>query len=467
MAGADIAKATAGHELMHVAQYLCDKRNRLSSSLSGGGWVWMDDACATWFEKKMVTAPTFIPGTVDANIAFVKEALATDTAQHGYGASMFMTYMATKQGDAFIGSVSNRKWENYQPIDALKAESSSPIAVDWQLFLESYMKLAVYGGAVSPTSGQVMSLQSGGYVFNYGSEGWGTTLTWAGAPDLSARVYKLQFAPYALWTETDDLKLTFFGNNPDAAPMDAAYIVCSYASGTWKFCADATTHEYLVHNLKAVYDAGGAVYVMVVNGSANMPYTGGRAEPLNLKVERKENLLDRLHKNAQLDLKCHGQSTLTDFWGTRSSGFSCGGNFTTLHWDGTSFYTDHEISGPGHDAYVEGTIDVANATVSLNYEYHYDDPFNDTYWDSTLSFTDLPIHCGEREETPYDIYPRVTGFFYGPICASFVTAVSYSGFIDRVAPDEDYPFSYADFSWPDPSTTQGDYAGVRFWNGDV
>jgi hypothetical protein len=466
MVGSDLPKATAGHELMHVAQYLCDRRNRLSSSLSGGGWVWMDDACATWFEKKMVTAPSYIPSTVDTNIAFVQEPLATDNNQHGYGASMFITYMAQKQGDTVVGDISKLKWDNYQPIDAVKSASSSPIAVDWQLFLESYMKLAVYGAGTSPSSGQVMSLQSGGYVFDYGSESWGTTLTWAGAPDLSARVYRLQFASFTFWSATDELIITFSGNDPDLAPVDAAYIVGSYANSTWKFCGASTAHTFAVKDLKAVSDAGGAVYVMVVNGSANSPYTSGRAEPLNLKVERKENMLDRLHKCMQLDISSVGHATLTDDNPPRTVSYNCLWNFTTLHWDGASFYTDHEIGNPGEDYYVEGTVDIENKTVSLDYSLHYVSPSNGTYYDTTLSFTDFPIHNSEDEAWPYQYYPRVTNHVYGPDGAQYMT-ITDSGWIDVPNPGVDYAFQYTDFTWPDPSTTQGDWVGVRFWNGAI
>jgi hypothetical protein len=455
---------------MHVAQYLCDKRNRLSSSLSGGGWVWMDDACATWFEKKMVTAPSYVPSVVDTNIAFVQEALATDNAGHGYGASMFITYMAQKQGDTVVGDITNKKWENYAPIDAVKSVSSSPIAVDWQLFLESYMKLAVYGGAVSPTSGQVMSLQSGGYVFNYGSEGWGTTLTWTGAPDLSARVYRLTFAPYTFWSATDELVITFSGNDPDLAPIDAAYIVGSYANSAWKFCGASTAHTFAVKDLQAVCDANGAVYVMVVNGSANSPYTGGRAEPLNLKVERKENLLERLHKSqyARIDASSTHVTYHDSTPSTHTQPLFLSHSFDTITWNGVSFSSAHEVGdNPGEDFYVEGIVDPVNKTITCTVTYSYRPSSTFSTRDGTFTFTNLPIYPGSAAD-PYYMYPSVGGGEYGPDCLLYLTDISYSGFSDLPDPQVDYSYWFTDWTWnvdlPDPNP---DYISAHFTNQQI
>jgi hypothetical protein len=462
----DLAKATAGHELMHVAQYLYDKRNRVSSSWSGGGWVWMDDACATWFEKKMVTTPSYVPSTVNNNIAFVQDALATDSSEHGYGASMFITYMAKKQGDTIVGDITKKKWDSTAPIDAVKGLSSSPIAVDWQLFCQNYMKLAVYGAGTSPSSTQVMSLYTGGYVFGPNPDSWAVTFAWAGAPDLSAKVYRLQFVPYVLWTETDDLKLTFFGNDPDTAPMDAYYIVCTYANSTYKFVCGSSDHEYLMKNVKSVYDANGAVYVMVVNGSATSPYTGTRAEPINLKVERKEDFVARLHKcqYARIDaFSTHVTSHTDPPPNTSTQSLFLAHSFDTITWNGVSFSSAHEAGNPGEDVYLEGIVDPINKTMNCTVTYTYRDPNSYSTMDWTYTFAGLPIAPGSAAD-PYFMYPRVQGVEFGADCLLYLTDISFSGFSD-VTEGTDYSYWCTDWTWnvglPDPNP---DYIAATFMN---
>jgi hypothetical protein len=464
MTNDDIAKATAGHELMHVAQYLYDKRNRVASSWSGGGWIWMDDATATWFEKRM-TSSSFIPSTVAANVGFLQAPLATDNNEHGYGASMFMTYMAQKQGNSVIGDVSKMKWDNYQPIDALKSKTSSLISIDWHLFCEKYMKLGVYGANTYPASGTINSLQQGGHVFGDDPSTWTATLTYANAPDLSARIYRIQFGPFSNWADTDDMAITFYGNDPDTAPQDAYYIVCTYASSTYKFVCGSSEHEYLVKDLKSIATGNGAVYIMVVNSSATSPYTGNRAEPINLKVERKEDFLKRLQLNHSLDLRASCGDVLYSTTEPRSfrSYFSGDYGFNSITWEGTSFYSDHEAINPGDDYYIDGTVDVENRTVTCTYTFH--NAANGSTADTVYTLTSLPIHSGENESSPYDYYPRVTGLAWGADCLTYINGVASGGHTKLTGPPVvEYDWSLSDFLWAG-GPPSGDYILTRFWIG--
>jgi hypothetical protein len=431
MASDDIAKATAGHELMHVAQYLYDKRNRISSSASGGGWVWMDEATATWFEKRMATATSYIPSTATTNVAFLSEALATDTSEHGYGASMFMTYMARKQGNAVIGDVSKLKWDNYQPIDALKNKTSSLIAVDWNLFCESFMKLAVYGAGTYPTPGEINSLQQETFLFDQDLSTWTHSFTWSSAPDISARVYRLQFKQYfgpikpgAQWQAYDDLVISFYGNNTAVSPVDAAYIICTYASNTWTFIAASSDHEYTVKDLKAVADANGAVYILVVNGSATAPYLGARAEPIHLDVERKEDFLTQIQKcnEMRFELGCNARlaNSRSEEW--EVDGFGTTWNFNTIQWVGASFTSDLEslINGTSTSNFiVAGTVDPVARTVSLTYNSYGEDSESGTSGEDIFAYTDVPL------STNWADYNRAFAKIYGPDCASMVTSFSH------------------------------------------
>jgi hypothetical protein len=445
---------------LHVAQYCYDRRNRVASSWSGGGWIWMDDATATWFEKRMVAASSFIPSTATTNMAFLKDALATDTNEHGYGASMFMTYMAQKQGNAVIGDASKLKWDNYQPIEALKHLTSSTIDVDWKLFCENFMKLAVYGSGTYPTPGEINSLQQETFLFDEDPSTWTHAFTWSSAPDISARVYRIQFKPYAdpfdpgaQWQDYDDLVITFYGNNTAESPVDAAYIICTYANSTWQFIASSSDHKYTVSDLKAVADANGAVYIMVVNESATAPYTGNRAEPIHLDVERAEDFLTRIQKCNEMffEIACnaHFINNSLDEWDLNNYGD--GYWFTTIQWTGANFTSDLEthFEAPATDNWtVAGTVDPVARTVSLTYNHHHDNSFIGSTEDWMFAYTDVPLI------TNWSDYNRAFAKIFGPTCASMVTGFS------NVYSEPSYSRNLISLSFP--NLDNSDYISVDF-----
>jgi hypothetical protein len=444
MASDDIAKATAGHELMHVAQYCYDKRNRVSSSLSGGGWVWMDDACATWFEKRMASV-SFIPSTVESNVGFLEQALETDTNEHGYGASMFMTYMAQKQGNAFIGDISMLKWDGYAPIDAVKHITSSSIDVDWEVFCEDYMKLAVYGADTYPIAANINSLQQGSYSFDDDTKNVGPTFSWANAPNLSARVFRIEFGPNNAWEDIENLAVKFYGADPNVAPTDAALIIAKYANNMWTYLAADSVNSFDLKDIKPTADAQGAYYFMVVNQSANTPYSGARADTINLKLTREDDFLSRLHMCDELLCQTWASATYNRNPGTPifDSFLEYDRTFTTIQWSNNDFWSDHEAPTFLEDYYVSGTVNPVSKTATLTFTYAYDGQASfDTWLNYSTTFTNVPMSV---------LFASVEGSQYGTVCAPYVTDISGVGFMDEIPylsnSGEDYAISYSDFAF--------------------
>jgi hypothetical protein len=260
------------------------------------------------------------------------------------------------------------------------------------------------------------------------------------------------------------MAITFYGNDPNAAPLDAYYIISTFANSTYTFIKGTSDHEFLVSNLKSIVNANGAVYIMVVNGSATSPYTGNRAEPINLKVERKEDFLKRLQMNDELDLRvscnAHYSNSLGNESDTNSYYLSWG--FNSIQWSGNGFYSNHEALNQGDDYYVDGSVDLVNKTITLTFTFNNVSQTNTSHAEATYTMTNVPIHSGEGESTPYDYYPRVVGAYYGPISESYVTSISHTGFTDAPGSDPDYTYTWSNFAWPDPSQTQGDYICIRF-----
>jgi hypothetical protein len=436
----DFARATAGHELLHVAQYLYDKRNRVSSALSGGGWLWMDEACSVWFERQM-TPSSYIPNIADANRDFIEEALNTDTQAHGYGASMFLTDLANRQGNAIIGSIISKKWDNNAPIDAVKNATANLIEFDWSYFCESFLKLGVYGTDTYPSLAVIDSMQRGSFDFDtYYSTG--TTFTWTGAPDLTARVYKVKFEPTGGWRASDELAITLFGSDPKTPPADSCFVVCKYVNSTWSFVVNSSQNEYVMKDIKSVADAGGVLFIMVANERAQSPYTGTRPDSINLKVEPKEDFLARLQMNNDLRLANSAWAAEHSSLGEDTEGqWWLDGTMKTIVWNGTSFHTSHETMSGEDDLYAEGTVDPVAKTVTLTYTYSWQSSTNQDSSSGGYTITNFPI-----DDSTVNGYPSVEGLLIGPECEPHMSGVSYGGHMDA-APAFD--FWRSDFSWND------------------
>jgi hypothetical protein len=439
MTSDDIAKSTAGHELMHVMQCLYDRRNRVSASLSGGGWIWLDDACSTWFERKMVADSSFVPGTVHDNCEFFQEALATDTSEHGYGASLFMTDLANRQGSSIIGTITKKKWDNYAPIDAIKSASANLVEFDWGYFCESFMKCSVYGANTYPTPSTInsklwLSEPFGDYstVINVG---------WGNASDLSARILQVPFNPMQ-WESTDTLEVTLSGDDPDAAPADTSYVICTYANSTWTYVATVSDHKYTITGLEDIAINGGAIYIMVVNERAQSPYTGARPDTINLKVAYKEDYLARLQKNHALYVNLSCDAIGNDGTNTWPASYWAQGTYHTLTWDGAGFSADY--ADPEWTGHAEGTVDPLAKTITLTYTLHYQSSSNASNSDRSFTLTNYPV-----QDTSL-AYPDIVGAATGPICGTYVTDISCTGY---QAPPDDYNFWLDSFDYTDASLT--------------
>jgi hypothetical protein len=442
MTSDDISKATAGHELMHVMQYLYDKRTRLSSSLSGGGWVWMDDACSTWFEKQMVTGNSFVPGTASDNCGFFQDALATDTSEHGYGASLFLTDLANRQGSSIIGTITKKKWDNYAPIDAVKSASANLVEFDWSYFCESFLKCSVYGANTYPTPSTVnsniwLSQPFGDYstVINVG---------WGNAADLSARVLQIPFNPMQ-WESTDTLEVTLSGDDPDTAPADTSYVISTYANSTWTNVATVSDHKYTITGLEDVAINGGMIFIMVVNERAQSPYMGTRPDAINIKVAYKEDYLARIRKNhaiyVSFECDATGNDDDTNTW---ASFFWGQGTMHVLTWDGTGFSADY--SDPEWNAHVEGTVDPLAKAVTLTYTMHYQSSTDTSNSDRSFTIAGYPV-----QDTSF-AYPDIIGAATGPICGSYITDISLTGY-QYQTPPSDYNYWLSNFDYTDASLT--------------
>lgn len=286
-------KISAGHELFHVAQFCYDHRNRIPMAAGWyGTWLWMDEATATWFEHLMSKDPDYIPSTVeDYNYTFIKRSLEFTTGDkkargaHGYGASMFMKYLADRYGNTVIGDIIKQRVnaETKTPVDAIKSSTSTSLIESlWGLFAEDYMAGTIYP-IEFPKQDAIIGLKNQEDLTYYfdSQDDAGTIFKWD-APDLSAHIYTVQFK--SQWPNPAPITIKLVGSAND---LPKAII---YKWSNTKFSklttingGDPATDLYQVDG-KAMVDNGESLVIMVVNARAVNPYTG--TAHLELEIKR-------------------------------------------------------------------------------------------------------------------------------------------------------------------------------------
>ncbi len=160
-------RAATGHELMHLAQFLYDPRNRYSMAVWPGAWFWMNEATAVWFEGLVRGNPSQVSDIARANYPFLighgleyPPGDPTDVQDHGYGASMFIQQIAALKGNSFVGDLIKQESNSTQtPVGALETLTTFGSGSQWKIFAEKYASGTVASGF--PTAAHMGSLAAG------------------------------------------------------------------------------------------------------------------------------------------------------------------------------------------------------------------------------------------------------------------------------------------------------------------
>lgn len=158
--GVNELKATAGHELMHLAQFAADPRRAYSKATSPLPTLWLDEATATWFEPLALDNPAYLPLNAAANKNFIHTPLygaELENAQdHGYGASLFIRFLTQRYGtqlaaDFYRELPGTRSQTAAEAFDrALRKYETYP-GFEYLSFLETfYLNPQSLGGVGSP-----------------------------------------------------------------------------------------------------------------------------------------------------------------------------------------------------------------------------------------------------------------------------------------------------------------------------
>jgi len=241
------------HELVHVSQHYYGGPER------DAGWLWMDDATATWFEGFATDNPEHVPSTAfggsgngelntDAYIIFLREGLIfqpkfakgtpdNPPAHHGYGASTFLTWLGRRYypGAGFLSELSRNRVTMSTAEEGLSAAlkaRGTDLSTVFQSFIKDYMEGRIYPNKTLPIPQNLIpqALDKVATLFATETESTVRFPRWE-SPDLSAEIYLVKFAGAAKLPDlTDDVVLSF-GFAPGMGSQDAGILVTSIRQG--------------------------------------------------------------------------------------------------------------------------------------------------------------------------------------------------------------------------------------------
>ncbi len=286
-------KVAAAHELVHLVYSM----NHPSALFRQGNdeWYWLEEALCTWFEQRFGDGLQggYIPGTVrpnpqqpsdsSDNYAFLfKRGLHqpdAGTGDHGYGASMFLTWLSSNRvAPRAIMDVLRARATAAGPVEALAQGTGLDLPQAWRDFCRDYVLGAIYPGTVFPDTGEVLGAARDTYTFDsFGDRG--TFWTWF-APDLGARLYKV-FLQVDGWHVGTKIRISLADEGGGANAF--VYKVKGTGRPQPIGAPIASGQELDVPSADQLATERQAILVMVANGRAVPPYAGDT--PVSLKVE--------------------------------------------------------------------------------------------------------------------------------------------------------------------------------------
>ena len=358
-----LMQEAAAHELLHLAQFLYDPRNRISMARDPGKWLWADEATSVWFEN-VYSGKSTPPQVVRENHAFMtRHGLEyapgddpTVVQDHGYGAALLMRDLAKRKGDAAVAELVRRK-SNSQvlPVDAYDLQTGASAESTWRLFVDEYARGHLYTGF--PTPADLWVTTSGNRYAFASSADAGKTFDWA-APDLSARLYGIQFTDTS-WAPGTSVVLELTDERKDAISL--VYTLKGGALTSLGYHVHG--EPFTVPNAEAFAKDGTSLLVIVANGRAVSPYTGTTPISLNVSAGGRNEL-----KFYVPGTDCVAGPTLAwSFWNTFTPDeVTWSGNRVTASWSGSLF--------PGNQSEYTGTATLSDdrqTLLSLEYTSHF------------------------------------------------------------------------------------------------
>ncbi|MGJ5818756.1 hypothetical protein [Paludibaculum fermentans] len=278
----DDARITAGHELLHIMQSQYE-------GASSSGWLWLEEATATWLERAMSSDSNYISGNASENMYFLyNEPLEVASwwspaaaRRHGYGASLLLQTMAPASPgvvDARMGSVLKlmEAETSTMPVEALE-QVFGPMHEAWWTFCERYAGGQIIdgypgyglltGGAVKPVA-LPLSKSTTTYKERYAY------------PHLGARLYQITFDKTnpPVWQDKAKIRFTL-----STQGLVKAFVYTMRGSRMEK--AGEFMEMFDLEDVQALAEANSRIFVMVSNGTHLYPNNGTTDVQLEVKLD--------------------------------------------------------------------------------------------------------------------------------------------------------------------------------------
>lgn len=307
-------RETIPHELCHIAQSLYDSRSYFAMATSADPWFWLEEAICTWFEWKMTDTSRVPDNVAEDKYQFLfhhglhfppatsSTEEITSIQNHGYGASMFLSYVTSKAANEItannsIGTLIKSRITNPNPIEPIKKFVSTNTADQltnvWDSFCEDWMSGDIYQNEF-PQLMQILGSANNKFVFDDPTK-TSMVVEWT-SQDISATLYSYQFNPSLNWAANTKLKFTLTGSNV------LAYIFNYDADSRSLISLGSFNDKFEIANAETLSKptVNKQVLVMIVNTNATSPYTNFSPSSLDLTIEQPYQNLYQLQRTALL-----------------------------------------------------------------------------------------------------------------------------------------------------------------------
>jgi uncharacterized protein (TIGR03437 family) len=450
------ARATLGHEMLHVAQSLYDPRGRGRKTFTSSNWLWLLEAQAAWFERVVVTDPKWLPDVTrihSSNLLYsglevLPGWVDKETASyHGYGAATFLQYLypaSAGTGHRAIGNLLTEmsratgfvvSGSRYNATEALRLETLGPSGgfdQRWNAYILALARGQIYDDLVNLNTLLAEKYVHGGYKFDGKPIGIGFS-----APDLSAGIVQASFD--SAWKPTSQDTLHLKLNDSRGGSLVHVFLHRRNGAQYVHVGSAKPGQDWTLSDLATIVSLYSELILVVANGNNTPPLHDGSSN-LSIDISAQGRLPRRVRlvtgannpANPGLDLVSGSAS----FWGnyttgsgTRESWMSISPNsnywyspydFTMdvpLTWSGTSFQAIGRVVGTGGKNWVDirivGSLSPDRSLVSATWaaKYHVDSGTG-VDSDGLCEITNLPVTA-----------PGATSYYYwGPNVKQYLEA---------------------------------------------
>ncbi len=147
-------RLTAGHELLHFCQYFYDPRSIRIRGTVANPTNWLDEATAVYIEDYFAPNDEYTSAARGGRELTALDGLITPNgrslAEHGYGQSSIIRYLAETEGDDFILKTYADISTGTHAVTALQNQTETDLQDVWQDLLEELITGNIYSDVTFP-----------------------------------------------------------------------------------------------------------------------------------------------------------------------------------------------------------------------------------------------------------------------------------------------------------------------------